>query len=242
MKIVYLPIDERPCNIGYVQMVAKSSPDIDLITPEMELLGNKKTAANTEGIWKWIKEKAKLADALILSIDMLVYGGLLPSRLHYLKEESATFWMDRLRSLRQEYPQLPIYASNLIMRTPKYSSNDEEPDYYGDWGHELFLRAYLMDKQKRETLLPEENAQLDGIISRIPQEYIDDYEQRRRFNSYINIQMLKLVHEGILNFLAIPQDDSAEFGYTAMDQMAVVKKREQHRLYKKYICIQELMK
>ncbi|MCM3601710.1 DUF4127 family protein [Robertmurraya korlensis] len=232
MRLVYLPIDERPCNIKYVQMIANSSSDINLVIPEMELLGDKKIAADTERLWNWIKDKAKMADALILSIDMLIFGGLLPSRLHYLKEENVAFWKGRLRSLRQENPKLPIYASNLIMRTPKYSSNDEEPDYYGDWGHELFLRSYLLDKQNRETLTSEETAQLKEIITRLPKEYIDDYEQRRKFNSHINLQMLELVHEGVLNFLAIPQDDSAEYGYTAMDQMIVVKKREQLRLYK----------
>ncbi|MDM5315004.1 DUF4127 family protein [Fictibacillus sp. b24] len=233
MKIAYLPIDERPCNITYVQMIAESSHDVELFVPGPELLGYKKKAANTEGLWNWLKNLAGKVDALILSIDMLVYGGLLPSRLHYLTQKESTVWIERLRSLRQEHPNLGIYASNLIMRTPKYSSSDEEPDYYEHWGRELFLRAYLLDKEKREKLTEDEAKQLSEIQEKLPKEHIEDYETRRVFNSNMNLQMLDLVQEGVLTFMSIPQDDSSEFGYTAIDQSAVVTKREQLRLYKK---------
>ncbi|WHY77823.1 DUF4127 family protein [Neobacillus sp. WH10] len=233
MKVAYLPIDERPCNLHYVQMIARSGAEVQLILPDSHLLGYKKKPANTEGLWVWLNRAAETADALIISIDMLVYGGLLPSRLHYLTEETAVTWLDRLRSLRQAYPKLPIYASTLIMRTPKYSSSDEEPDYYEHWGRELFLRSYLLDKQARESLSEEETEQLQDIVSQLPQEYIEDYETRRSFNSNLNVAMLELVKEGVLTFLSIPQDDSAEYGYTAIDQQKVVEKRNLLRLQKK---------
>ncbi|MDZ5710686.1 DUF4127 family protein [Jeotgalibacillus haloalkalitolerans] len=231
MKIVYLPIDERPCNLTYIEMIAGSSRDIELTTPEYSLLGNKRIPADTEELWKWLTAEVHQADALLLSVDLLIYGGLLPSRLHYLKQEDAETWLERFRSLRRDFPQLKIYASNLIMRTPKYSSSDEEPEYYEDWGRELFLRAYLIDKKSRETLTASEEKQLEEIILKLPAAYIEDYEQRRAFNSNINVQILDLVREGVFDFLAVPQDDSAEYGYTAMDQKAVVSRREQLRLY-----------
>ncbi|AZB41693.1 DUF4127 family protein [Bacillus sp. FJAT-42376] len=233
MNIVYIPIDERPCNIDYVERMARTSSKIELICPDRALLGRKKEAADVERLWCWLKESAKTADALIISIDMLVYGGLLPSRLHHLSEDTASRWTERLRSLRADYPKLPVYASNLIMRTPKYSSSDEEPDYYEHWGRELFLRAFLTDKQSREGLAEKEKAQLDDITARLPHLYIHDYEKRRSFNSQMNTHMLELVAEGVLTFLAIPQDDSAEYGYTAIDQKAVSEKREALRLHKK---------
>ncbi|TDL83215.1 DUF4127 family protein [Peribacillus frigoritolerans] len=232
MKIAYLPIDERPCNIDYIKRIARSSSDIELMLPGDELLGAKKTAADTNGLWNWLNQAVRTADAIILSIDMLVYGGLLPSRLHYLSKDTVTMCVERLRSFHKTYPGVPIYASNLIMRTPKYSSSDEEPDYYEQWGREIFLRAYLQDKQDRETLEEEEQMQLQEIASKLPEEYIHDYETRRSFNSLINIKMLELVNEGVIKFLSIPQDDSAEYGYTAKDQKLVAEKREQLRLYK----------
>ncbi|PET69643.1 hypothetical protein COC52_07430 [Priestia megaterium] len=233
MKIAYLPIDERPCNIDYIQMIARSSPEIELLIPDKSMLGEKKKAANTNRIWNWLFAAGESADAFIISIDMMIYGGLLPSRLHYLTKDAGATCIERLRILHKTYPDTPIYASNLIMRTPKYSSSDEEPDYYEEWGRELFLNAYLQDKKAREKLSQSEEQELKAISAQLPKQYIEDYETRRIFNSMINVSMLNLLHEGVLTFLSIPQDDSSEFGYTAMDQKKVVEKREQLRLHKK---------
>lgn len=230
MRIVYVPVDERPCNVDYVKRIAASNPEVELIVPEMTMLGYKKQAADTEKLWNWLKLEAASADAFILSIDMLVYGGLLPSRIHHLPAEAGELWKNRLQELRGQFPQLPLYAFNLIMRTPKYSSSDEEPDYYENWGREIFLRAYLRDKHRREGLTAEETAELQDIESRLPHAYIEDYEGRREFNSRINMQMLELVQEGVITFLSIPQDDSAEFGYTAIDQQKVIQLRNRLRL------------
>ncbi len=231
MNIAYLPIDERPCNTDYVRRIADSSAEVKLFLPPQEALGYKKLPADKEMIWKWITDVASEVEAIILSIDMLIYGGLLPSRIHYLRNTEATLWIERLRSLRKEHPGLLIYASNLIMRTPKYSSSDEEPDYYEEWGEHIFLRAYLQNKKQREHLKKDEELQLQNLINTIPKKYIDDYEERRAFNSTINTSMLKLVKEGTLTFLAIPQDDSSEYGYTSIDQAKVMKGIEALRLH-----------
>ena len=48
MKIVYIPLDERPCNYAFAQQIAKGSP-IELAVPAMDLLGSKKTPTDTAG-------------------------------------------------------------------------------------------------------------------------------------------------------------------------------------------------
>ena len=45
MKILYIPLDERPCNWAYPQMIARLSPEIELVVPPLDLLGQKKQAA-----------------------------------------------------------------------------------------------------------------------------------------------------------------------------------------------------
>ncbi|WP_164667741.1 DUF4127 family protein [Virgibacillus doumboii] len=231
MRIIYIPIDERPCNTYVVERIAGSVSEIEIVLPPEDLFGHKKRPSDTEKLWEWMNDEAIKSDALILSIDMLVYGGLLPSRLHYLSEESGPMWMERLRSFHEAFPDLPIYASNMIMRTPRYSSSDEEPGYYEDWGREIFLQAFLMDKEMHEDLSRDEMDQLNEIQTRLPKKYVEDYEKRRNFNLAINKRVLDLINEGVLTFLAIPQDDSAEYGYTALDQKVVTDKREQLSLY-----------
>lgn len=73
-------------------------------------------------------------------------------------------------------------------------------------------------------MMLEEQKQLQEIVSLLPKSYIQDYESRRAFNSMINTSMLELVKEGVITFLSIPQDDSAEYGYTAMDQQKFLRR------------------
>ncbi|MGL4521140.1 MAG: DUF4127 family protein, partial [Bacilli bacterium] len=46
----------------------------------------------------------------------------------------------------------------------------------------------------------------------------------------VTTEILDLLKAGVIDFLAIPQDDSAEFGYTALDQKKVVEKITERRL------------
>ncbi|MBC8932469.1 DUF4127 family protein, partial [Escherichia coli] len=57
-----------------------------------------------------------------------------------------------LRGIKKEFPDKKIFLSNLIMRTPKYNSSDEEPDYYEQYGEAIFRYGWLKDKAARDTL------------------------------------------------------------------------------------------
>ena len=136
-KIVMLPLDERPCNFDYPSMIPTG--DIDLVLPPKDIMGDKKVAGKVDEIAIWLKENASGADALVVSLDTLVYGGIVPSRLHYDRIEELIFRADILREIKKENPSLKIYAFGLIMRCPSYSSADEEPDFYGECGAEIHL-------------------------------------------------------------------------------------------------------
>ena len=82
-----LPLDERPCNYLYPKMLFEGNPDYELLMPPREKLGVKKRAARFEDIRAFLLENAKGADIAVLSIDMLLYGGLLPGRIHTHKKE-----------------------------------------------------------------------------------------------------------------------------------------------------------
>ncbi|MGL4671520.1 DUF4127 family protein, partial [Cetobacterium sp.] len=81
-KILYVPLDERPCNYLFPTMIEKMSSEVDLIIPEKEMLSKKKVAADVDKLWDWVFHNAENSEYAILSLEMLIYGGLLPSRLH----------------------------------------------------------------------------------------------------------------------------------------------------------------
>lgn len=221
MKVLYVPLDERPCNRLYPQYIAKCSNEIEIITPSIDILGYKKTPCNLEKVWSFLEDNINTVDVAILSIDMLIYGGLLPSRLHNSTTEELEKYIERLKNLKSRNTNLKIYAFSLIMRTPKYNSSDEEPDYYEYFGEDIFKRAYLLDKDNHEGLSDKEKTVLKKLEEKIPREHIVDYEIRRETNIQINKKILEVLNDKFIDYLVIPQDDSAEFGYTAIDQRKI---------------------
>ena len=231
MKTLLIPLDERPCNYYFPQMVAASQEKLELFVPPKELLGAKKEPANPDGIAAFLEENVEKCDNLVVSVDMLLYGGLIPSRLHHLTEEEARGRLQVLRLLKEKNPELKIYAFNCIMRAPSYDSAEEEPEYYEEYGHALFRRKYLLDYKRRHGLSPEEEKELAAI--RIPQEVIEDYETRRDFNTRMNLEVVRYLEEGYIDFLVIPQDDSSPYGYTAISQKCVIDAVKKKQLEQK---------
>jgi hypothetical protein len=216
-KILYIPLDERPCNADFLSSIA-SGTDYIVTIPECALKGNKKLPTDTEKIWLWILANINTFDAAILSIDMLLYGGIVPSRLHYLTIEKCLERSDNIKKLKAINPSLIIYAFDLIMRCPSYSSNDEEPDYYSSFGSEIFQYGILKHKSNLNILRNEESEKLDRLKSILPSNILKDYTDRREINVEVNKAVISMVKENFIDFLVIPQDDSAPLGFTAIDQ------------------------
>ena len=143
MNILLLPLDERPCNAAFPGRLFPADK-VQILLPRK--LGHKKKPADFSVLSDFLFEKAKDADALLLSIDMLLYGSLIPSRLHHLKAETLFSRLHLIRELKEKYPALPIYAFATVMRCPAYSSDDEEPDYYERFGSAIHARGVLMHR------------------------------------------------------------------------------------------------
>ena len=228
MKTLLLPLDERPCNYIYPQMIASSNKEIQITVPPKDVLGDKKKAADIVEIERFLMRNTRDTTNIILSVDMLVYGGLIPSRLHHLSKQDALSRLYLIKNIKLAHPNIKIYAFNCIMRTPEYNSSDEEPDYYADYGHALFRRKYLLDYQARHGLNDQDIAELEAI--NIPEEIIYDYETRRDFNELINIEVINFLEAGYIDFLVIPQDDSSPYGYTAISQKNIIHKIKKKKL------------
>ncbi|WP_162163991.1 DUF4127 family protein [Acholeplasma hippikon] len=221
-KIAVLPLDERPCNYQFNQLLVKGTP-YEVVAPELSILGDKKMKGDLDKINAWVKEVAKDVDGMVIAVDTLVYGGIVPSRLHHDSIETLIDRLNVLKEIKDTYPNIKIYAYNLIMRNPKYSSADEEPDYYEYMGREIHLYGVYQHKQQLGILSAEEEIHFNEIKQSINQENLYDYIVRRDKNIAVNLAFLKLVEEGIIEFGIVPQDDSSPYGLTATDQIRVRK-------------------
>lgn len=219
-KIAFVPLDERPCNYAFPPLLAKGT-EFEMLRPGMEVMGLKKKPGDLEGLWNWFESACEQANGAVIALDTLLYGGIIPSRLHYFGIEELANRIERLRELKRKHPELTIYAFQLIMRCPQYSIADEEPDYYADWGREIFRKGFIGHRKELGIATEAELRELEDIDARLPREILNDYLDRRSVNVEANRLVLELVKDGIIEFMIFPQDDSAPFGHTAKDQQKV---------------------
>ncbi|MCU0104281.1 DUF4127 family protein [Acholeplasma vituli] len=219
-KIAVLPLDERPCNYHFNQWLVRGT-DYEVLTPSLDILGDKKQKGNLDAISAWLLDVSKDVDAIVCAVDTLVYGGIVPSRLHHDEVDTLLNRLNLLKTIKAKYPKLTIYAYNLIMRNPKYSSSEEEPDYYETWGREIHLYGVYEHKKTLGILTENEAKQLEDINKRIDQDALKDYLWRRNQNVQVNLEFLKLVKDGTIDFGIVPQDDSSPYGLTATDQKII---------------------
>lgn len=219
-RVLFVPLDERPCNLRFPHMQFAPDGPIELVTPPDSLLGKKKHPADVDGIYSWLERTLPDVTACVLSIDTLLYGGLLPSRLHHESANTLHMRVRRLMDLvRRERSQrdLPVFVFASIMRTPSYSSDDEEPPYYEDYGEQLFRLGVLQHKRNRRMLGSEEHGALTELEHTVPPEVIRDWTERRRVNLENTRLVIRAVADGLFDYLVLPQDDTSPLGYSAMD-------------------------
>ncbi len=227
-KILMIPLDERPCNYRFPAIMPRA--DFELTMAPYAYMGRKKRPADVGKLAAWLEENAGEADILILAMDTLVYGGLIPSRLHCETEQTLCARVDLLRKLRAAHPALKIYAFQTVMRCPRFTNADEEPDYYGVCGAEIHRYGRYLHKERLGILTEEERADYEAVQNIIPPEALLDYTARRETNLQVLFHTLGLVGEGIVDGFIVPQDDSAPYGFTSLDRQRVIRYLKEHGL------------
>ncbi|WP_324716857.1 DUF4127 family protein [Carboxydochorda subterranea] len=255
-RVALLPLDERPCNHAYPVMLGAVA-GIEVAVPPKELMGRKKEPADTRLLGDWLRAESERADGLIVAAETLAFGGLIPSRVVGVSEEEALKRLDALRRIRQRRPELPIFVQSVILRTPGYDSDDEEPGYWASYGKRLYVlsvaehavelgpRAWDALRKGGEAHLPPVVAQelgaldFDGVVARraaleaeVPAGVRQDWRWRRARNHQVNRALVELVAEGVVDFLVLTQDDSPPIGLHAREQQALaalVAQRGVHR-------------
>ena len=95
--LVLLPMDDRPVNYDYPGYLARLA-GYELRLPQRDWLGNPWRESQHARLVEWLGQEAGTADILIVAIDSLAYGGLIPSRT---SREPLEPVLDRLSILRQ---------------------------------------------------------------------------------------------------------------------------------------------
>jgi hypothetical protein len=213
--ITLLPIDDRPAVGQFAQMVGAIA-DHRVMMPPREMLGLFTAPGDTARIEQWLRaQDYSKADALVVSIDMLAYGGLVASRRYGVPLDEAKKRLEFFRWFKQKNPRVPVYVFSTIMRVAP-TATSETRGYHGElarWA-ELKDRVQKTNDQKLAAELDQINRELDPKV-------VENYLAARKRNLQINLAMLDLVKSGVVDEMVLLQDDAREFGLHRQDQAAL---------------------
>lgn len=203
-RIVFLPVDERFCTRDYFLLLARAA-NINVVTPPKSYLGAKKTPPDIRRLLKWLEETVLPGDYLVISVDMLVHGGLIPSRLSL---DTLDTLFERL-GLLEELKKLDvkIYATTTVTRTPFYNSAEEEPDYWQYFGLDVYDLSRLLAMSFRGERV---YRSVIEKLKKIPTHFVTDYLMRRIRNRKLVSSVIELVDRGIIDFLNLVLDDNSK--------------------------------
>lgn len=191
MRICFIPIDNRPVCYTLPKDISAMDESIELLLPPREYLGDLTKTAQIDKILEWmgVNEGVKECDAFVLSLDTLAYGGLIPSRRGTESLEEIKSILERLKPILEGKK---VYAFSSIMRISNNNYNEEEKEYWSEWGKKIF--AYSFN---------------GGGETDVPQEILEDYLATRKRNFEINKSYLDWNFETLI----FSKDDCAEKGF-----------------------------
>lgn len=217
MRLILLPLDERPVNTRYPRQLAAIA-GATLLLPPSHLLPRLREQADTYGLSLWLAEQAAEVDAVLVSVDLLGYGGLIPSRISHDTSGEILARLDVLHQLRYSHPTLPIYAFNVITRISNADDNIEEPLYWDTYGTRLYRYSQLMHRARQFPHDAVVQAELLAVRDAIPTEIITDFTRRRLRNHLVNLHLLELLADEVLTLLVLSSDDTSEYGFGSQEK------------------------
>ena len=218
-KILYIPHDNRPVvNQQTVEVVERAGYKV--VMPPLELLGNRDDLGHPDKLWDWLERNTdKDIKAAVISSDSMLYGSLVGSRKHYYGKQLVLERAELFKEFRDKHKELPIYVFGSVMRTPRTgeASGYEEPDYYRNYGTNIFRYTSLVDKRELEGLNEREEKEIAFLKKLIPEKAMEDWMNRRGKNFDANEKLIDMARNDIFECLLLGRDDNAPFSQTHLE-------------------------
>lgn len=211
MKILLIPLDGRPCNTTLPAGLARVA-GCAVTLPPAAMLGRYMVPADTEEICNFLERHAPEADAIILSADMCVHGGIEMSRGAQPGLEEARRRLDRLEEIVRAHGRKTTLFS-MITRGTITATKEEELQLWEYTGALNALRG------KRRT--GSEEMRYKELLAAIPTQVLADYDFARKRNQEINMRIAGWAAQGLLARTLFLQDDAGEHGPHIAEQKAL---------------------
>ncbi|MBP1948418.1 DUF4127 family protein [Virgibacillus litoralis] len=232
-KIALIPVDARPVTYDLPKELGQLV-DWELITPPKEYLGFLKEPANFSQLFQWIEDVSTQVEGVIVSIDMILYGGLVPSRINSENEAVIFNRLEQFLEIKQENPHLSIMAFSSTMRLSNSYVNEEEKSYWNQYGKEIWRYSYHSHRYQK-LQADEDNEIVQEMKKEIPDWVLEDYLTTRERNFQVNLSLIEYIEQAVIDLLIFPQDDTSEYGLNIMEQEKLADAVSQQELYEKIL-------
>ncbi len=206
-KILLIPLDSRP-PCGKFVIDAGRLVNIKVIVPPTKIMDYYTKAGKPEKLCVWLQTNAAAYDGVIISIDQMLYGGLLASRRPgpVSKDFGESSLWHTLESLHKENPQLPIYAFNILPRLTPPPNIDSPREIKN-----IMEYSRLVDKWEIYRRIDDFN-KLQRLKKHITDKNLRQYLLLFDKNLLLNKHLIMLSQKNIITRLIIGQDDGEKYG------------------------------
>ncbi|GGK89687.1 DUF4127 family protein [Deinococcus radiotolerans] len=214
-RVLLVPPDTRPPTLDLPVGLGRMT-GARVRVPPPEALPDFFTPGDTGTLAAWLRSGAGDADVLVVCLETLCLGGMIPARRVSDPLAGALERLALLRELKATNPALRISAFGVIVRVAHDNDPHEEKAYYGEWGRELRAYSTAFDRHARHG--EAERAGLDAARAAVPSDILADWVGTRERNRTLHLAALDLLAEGVLSHLCLTLDDTTPYGLAAFDR------------------------
>ncbi|MHB2016196.1 MAG: DUF4127 family protein [Candidatus Xenobia bacterium] len=195
MKIAFVPLDDRPCCWRFPEMLA-DLVGWQMVSAPRELIGRFTTPGQPDALLDWLEATRAGCDTVLASAEMLLFGGLVASRM--------AGRLPRPRVARMLRAAEGGWLTNVLMRVAPTTTA------YGDEARV----AAVMEYSRRTAA----GRATDDLARKLPEGYLEAYLEARHRNHEVNRRLLEAAAGGHLGFLLLGIDDSKTVGLNVLER------------------------
>ncbi len=201
--ILLVPLDSRPPCREFVVNGGKIIGRT-IVTPPTEYMDYYSKPGDTSAMRRWLAENTGTADAVILSVDQLLSGGLLAAREAHISHADIDALAAYLRTLHTAHPTVPLHAFYILPRAIPQ-------DGIEGWRERRALLSYARLLGRAGAGLSVDAEEMARLRAEIPDADLQRYLAHFDESTALAAMLITLTEEGTLTRLVLGQDDGEEF-------------------------------
>lgn len=220
LTFVVVPLDDRPVTAQLPKLLGAIA-GVRVVEPPRPMLGRYLEPGDPDAILRWLRNDAPAqADAFVVSSDMVVYGGLVASRIPGISRALAYTRLQDLAAFRATRPAASFAVFGTVMRlaptgVPAIGTAASFP-FAGDAWPLIQTYANLPDPPQT----PADREKAARLRARLGAK-LDAYLQTRARNLDVDLFALRILAEGGFDRVVLGQDDAGPVGLHLRDLAAL---------------------